>query len=221
VHDEYFARFVHCGAWCGAMFAMGIRTRYALLALIILLLILLLTSRRQRENVEEIFENSYDAVQHTMTKNMAFLAKHRDSRDQLKRDRIEEMMLHAWNGYKTHAWGHDELKPISKQPHDRFTSSLLITPLAALDTLYIMGLHAEFREAKKLVLDKLDLELHIRPNVQDISSEMLGSLLACYELDQDPNILKKARYLADKLLYAVNRETGFPRKKLNLKSYLR
>lgn len=27
------------------------------------------------------------------------------------------MTLHAWNGYKKYAWGHNELKPLSNRGH--------------------------------------------------------------------------------------------------------
>jgi len=47
-------------------------------------------------------------------------------------------MKHAWKGYKDYAWGHDHLKPISRQPHDWL--HLGLTLIDALDTLWIMGL---------------------------------------------------------------------------------
>ena len=33
-------------------------------------------------------------------------------------NRVREEFLHAWNGYKQYAWGHDELQPLSKTSHD-------------------------------------------------------------------------------------------------------
>ncbi|MGZ4862706.1 MAG: glycoside hydrolase family 47 protein [Halobacteriota archaeon] len=33
-------------------------------------------------------------------------------------DRIRAEFRHAWNGYKQYAWGHDELKPLSKTYSD-------------------------------------------------------------------------------------------------------
>ena len=33
-------------------------------------------------------------------------------------DRVCAEFLHAWNGYKQYAWGHDELKPLSKTHSD-------------------------------------------------------------------------------------------------------
>ena len=47
-------------------------------------------------------------------------------------------MKHAWKGYKTYAWGHDHLKPISKSRNDWL--NLGLTLIDALDTLWIMDL---------------------------------------------------------------------------------
>lgn len=46
---------------------------------------------------------------------------------------------HSWAGYKKYAWGHDNVKPISKGYHDWFNLGLTIVD--SLDTLYIMGLN--------------------------------------------------------------------------------
>jgi mannosyl-oligosaccharide alpha-1,2-mannosidase len=63
------------------------------------------------------------------------------------------MALHAWSGYRTYAWGSDELKPLSKQGYNWYeTGSLLSTAVDALSTLHLMGLMNEYDEAKALVL---------------------------------------------------------------------
>src|ERR1700694_3456889 len=56
---------------------------------------------------------------------------------------VREEFLHAWNGYKQYAWGHDELKPLTKTYHDWHRGSLLMTPVDALDTMILMGLKKE------------------------------------------------------------------------------
>ena len=52
--------------------------------------------------------------------------------------KIVDAFKHAWNAYKTYAWGHDELKPVSKSWNDWFGIGLTIVD--SLDTMYIMGL---------------------------------------------------------------------------------
>lgn len=51
---------------------------------------------------------------------------------------VVESFKHAWRGYKEHAWGHDNLKPVSGMAFDWF--SLGLTIVDSLDTAYIMGL---------------------------------------------------------------------------------
>jgi mannosyl-oligosaccharide alpha-1,2-mannosidase len=35
-----------------------------------------------------------------------------------RQNAIKDAFLHAWDGYKQYAFGHDELKPISNTPSD-------------------------------------------------------------------------------------------------------
>lgn len=51
---------------------------------------------------------------------------------------VREAFRHAWKGYKDFAWGHDELKPISKSYGEWF--GLGLTLIDALDTMWILGL---------------------------------------------------------------------------------
>ena len=63
----------------------------------------------------------------------------------------KQELLHAWNGYKRHAWGHDELMPVSKKPRDWYgNESLLMTPVDTLSTFIIMGLDAETKADDRL-----------------------------------------------------------------------
>src|SRR3954452_7068595 len=41
--------------------------------------------------------------------------------------RVRGEFLHAWRGYVRYAWGHDELRPLSKKPHDWYGEPLYMT----------------------------------------------------------------------------------------------
>lgn len=56
-----------------------------------------------------------------------------------KQRAVVDAFLHAWKGYKSYAWGHDHLKPISRTYNDWF--HLGLTLIDSLDTMYIMGLN--------------------------------------------------------------------------------
>src|SRR5437867_12787950 len=53
--------------------------------------------------------------------------------------RVRAEFLHAWRAYERYAWGHDELRPLSKAARDWQAEPLLVTPVDALDTLILIG----------------------------------------------------------------------------------
>src|SRR3989441_9692743 len=68
---------------------------------------------------------------------------------------VRSEFLHAWNGYKKYAWGHDDLKPLSKGYHDWYAQPLLMTPVDALDTMIIMGFKDEAAATRKYIIENL------------------------------------------------------------------
>ena len=131
---------------------------------------------------------------------------------------VKAEFLHAWNGYKQYAWGHDALKPLSKQPHDWYSSSLYMTPLDAFDTMILMGLTDQAAEAKKLVLDSLSFDKDIDVQAFEITIRLLAGLLSAYQLDGDRRFLTLAEDLGNRLLPAYNPPTGMPYRFVNLKT---
>lgn len=70
-------------------------------------------------------------------------------------------MKHAWGGYAKYAWGLNELKPVSKKAHNSsvFGSAPLgATIVDGMDTLYIMGLHDEFRQGREWIANNLNVD---------------------------------------------------------------
>jgi mannosidase alpha-like ER degradation enhancer 2 len=68
---------------------------------------------------------------------------------------IRGEFLYAWNAYKQYAWGHDELKPLSKGYRDWHSVSLLMTPMDALDTMIMMGLTEEADKTREFIAKNL------------------------------------------------------------------
>lgn len=93
-------------------------------------------------------------------------------------DRLRAEFLHAWNGYKQYAWGHDELKPLSKTYSDWYPTTLLITPVDAFDTMILMGLTAEAAEAKDLILSQLDFDFDMEVQHFEVAIRILGGLIS-------------------------------------------
>jgi len=74
-------------------------------------------------------------------------------------DKVKAEFLHAWSGYKKYAWGYDALQPLSKKPHNWYKKSLLMTPVDAFDTMILMDLTEEAKEAKELIFKELDFDV--------------------------------------------------------------
>ena len=99
-----------------------------------------------------------------------------------RRDTVKESFLHSWTGYKTHAWGKDEVAPVSGASRDSF-GGWGATLVDAMDTLWIMGLKKEFDEAFKFVLS-IDFSTNTEEtlNVFETTIRYLGGLMAAYDL---------------------------------------
>ena len=64
------------------------------------------------------------------------------------------------HGYAKHALGHDEIQPVSDLPGDSW-GGLGATLIDALDTMMIMGIVEEFKEARK-VLETVDFSIDLQ-----------------------------------------------------------
>src|SRR5574340_1331734 len=132
--------------------------------------------------------------------------------------RVRAEFLHAWDGYRRYAWGHDELRPLSRKPFDWYGQSLLMTPVDALDTLVLMGLKQRATEDRALIDAKLNFNKDIYVKVFEVNIRLLGGLLSGYELTGDPRLLVLADDLGTRLLPAFNSPTGLPYRYVNLRS---
>jgi Glycosyl hydrolase family 47 len=129
---------------------------------------------------------------------------------------IRQAFLHAWDGYVRYAWGHDELRPLTRSYRDWYPATLLMTPVDGYDTMVLMGLTAQADSAKRLILDSLHFDRDFPVQVFEITIRELGGLLSAYQLDGDPRFLALARDLGTRLLPAFGSPTGMPYRFVNL-----
>ena len=141
----------------------------------------------------------------------------RRSKQQLARDARSEF-LHAWRGYKKYAWGHDDLKPLSKSYHDWYAQPLLMTPVDALDTMILMGLKDEAAKTRKYITQNLSFDKDIYVQNFEITIRLLGGLLSSYQLTGDKRLLSLAEELGNRLLPVFDSPTGLPYRFVNLKT---
>ena len=131
---------------------------------------------------------------------------------------VKTEFLHAWNGYKKYAWGHDDLKPLSKSYHDWYSEPLLMTPVDALDTMMLMGLKDEYATTHKYVIDNLSFDKDISVQNFEVTIRLLGGLLTNYQLTGDKRFLNLAEDLGNRLLPVFESPTGMPYRYVNLRT---
>ena len=131
---------------------------------------------------------------------------------------VKAEFFHAWNGYKKYAWGHDDLKPLSKTYHDWYPQPLLMTPVDSLDTMIIMEMDDEVATTKKYILENLSFDKDIEVQNFEITIRLLGGLLTNYQLTGDRRFLDLAEDLGNRLLPVFESPTGLPYRYVNLKT---
>ena len=131
---------------------------------------------------------------------------------------VKTEFLHAWNGYKKHAWGNDDLKPLSKSYHNWYAEPLLMSPVDALDTMYIMGFKDEADRTRDYVAKNLKIDKDIYVQNFEITIRLLGGLLSAYQITGDKRLLTTAEDLGTRLLPVFDSPTGLPYKNVNLRT---
>jgi len=133
-------------------------------------------------------------------------------------NQVRAEFVHAWNGYKKYAWGHDDLKPLSKTYHDWYAEPLLMTPVDALDTMILMGLKDDARSTREYIAAHLSFDKDISVQNFEITIRLLGGLLSSYQMTGDRRLLNLAEDLGNRLLPVFESPTGLPYRYVNLKT---
>ncbi|HEY4070937.1 MAG TPA: glycoside hydrolase family 47 protein [Sphingomicrobium sp.] len=134
---------------------------------------------------------------------------------------IRSEMRWAWRQYREHAWGKDQIKPISggSESFPLKNHHLGLSLIEALDTLWIMGLDDEFNDGVAWVKGNLDFDVDGEVSVFETSIRLVGGLLSAWHACGDPVLLAKARDLADRLLPSFNASPlGIPHRFVNLRT---
>jgi len=130
--------------------------------------------------------------------------------------RVREQIAFAWGKYVEHAWGHDELRPLSASGSDWYARPMGLTIVDGLDTLLVAGLHDEANAARAWIVSDLDLAVPSNVSTFETNIRVLGGLLSAHALTGDPILLQKAVDVGDRLLPAFDTPTGMPRPEVNL-----
>ncbi|KAF2850487.1 glycoside hydrolase family 47 protein [Plenodomus tracheiphilus IPT5] len=123
---------------------------------------------------------------------------------------VREEFESVWESYRLFAWGQDELKPVSGGGEETF-GGWAATLVDSLDTLWIMGLKDEFREAVEAVaaidFGKTNLKTI---SVFETTIRYLGGFISAYDLSHEPVLLEKAIQLGEMLYRAFDTTNNTP-----------
>ena len=134
---------------------------------------------------------------------------------------VRNEMRWAWRNYREYAWGKDQIKPISggNESFPLKNHHLGLSLIEALDTLWIMGFDAEFRDGIDWMKANLDFDVDGEVSVFETSIRLVGGLLSAHHCSGDPVLLAKAKDLADRLLPSFNASPlGIPHRYINLRT---
>jgi Glycosyl hydrolase family 47 len=84
--------------------------------------------------------------------------------DVARRDAVVEAAAHAWGGYVAHAWGFDELQPLSESGKNSF-GGLGATIVDSLDTLLMLNLTDAAAAAREWIVKKMRLDVDFDASV--------------------------------------------------------
>jgi mannosyl-oligosaccharide alpha-1,2-mannosidase len=120
-------------------------------------------------------------------------------------DAVKAVFTRCWTSYKEHAWLKDELTPLSGVFNNRY-GGWGATLVDSLDTLWIMGLEAEFEIAvtAATAIDFGNPHDEGTISIFETTIRYLGGFLSAYDLSRcrDKRLLNKAIELGD-MLYAA------------------
>ncbi|KAI0022250.1 glycoside hydrolase family 47 protein [Xylariomycetidae sp. FL0641] len=123
---------------------------------------------------------------------------------------VKNAFARSWEAYKTKAFPNDELKPLTGRTKDR-NGGWGLTLIDTLDTLWVMGMEDEFREAAdKAATISFEHSSNWEINTYDAAVHYLGGLLAAYDLSGNQLLLRKAREVGDMLYKAFDNPQHMP-----------
>jgi len=133
---------------------------------------------------------------------------------------VKAEMRWAWANYRARAWGKDDFLPVSggAKSFPLKNHHLGLSLIEAMDTLWVMGLDAEFADAFGWVKANADFDVDGDVSVFETEIRLVGGLLSAHHACGDPMLLAKARDLADRLLPAFDTPTGMPYRYINLRT---
>ncbi|KAK9837344.1 hypothetical protein WJX81_007743 [Elliptochloris bilobata] len=136
----------------------------------------------------------------------------------VRQEHVRDAIRWSWKGYRDHAWGQDELRPLSRAGSKWFNLGLTLAD--SLDTLLLAGLEPEYEEARRWVAEELATDGDEFVNTFETTIRVLSGLLSAFLLSPgDPVFLFRAVDLGLRLSAAFQSASGIPFSDVNLRTH--
>jgi len=102
----------------------------------------------------------------------------------MRREKVREMVLHAYEGYSKYAWGANEHRPISKTGHSAnvFGSHTLgITIIDSLDTIYLADLKDSYQKSREWIETQFNPNVPSEISAFEINIRLVGGFLSVHD----------------------------------------
>lgn len=137
--------------------------------------------------------------------------------NKIRRAAIREEFAWSWSAYVKHAWGRDELLPLSQTGRDWVPGGLGLTIIDSLDALILMGFDEELDHSLNWVNHSLNFHVDAEISTFETTIRALGGLLSAHALTHEPVFLHRATDLGYRILAAFATPSGLPTTKVNLR----
>jgi mannosyl-oligosaccharide alpha-1,2-mannosidase len=191
--------------------ALRYRLRYGVsLTITLITLYLLLHTSHPPRRIDSTINSSHDHLYSTRPPKIQHVfPPGRVGADIERLHAVKHEFVHAYHGYRAHAWMRDGLKPLSGGSYTQYCG-WAATLIDALDTLYIMGMWEEFDEAVEAVLGmslRWAPSLACSVNPFEMTIRHLGGLLAAYDISGgiDERLKMKALQMGEMMWRAIGK----------------
>ena len=165
-----------------------------------------------------IFSKSFFKKIFLLTMMALFISNPAPAQNPAMAEKVKAEFVRAWDDYKTYAWPHDVLKPVSRSYSDWYEHSLHISPIDAYSTMKVMHLEEQAAEIEKYVKEEVDFDKDIFVKTFEVNIRILGGLLTMFDFTNDTALLAKAIDFGNRMLPAFDSPTGIPYYWVNLKT---
>ena len=135
---------------------------------------------------------------------------------------VKAQMAWAWANYRERAWGCDLIRPVSGTGRDYFVKGgpgVGLSLIEALDTLWVMGLDAQFEDGLRWVRANTRFDLDGEIQGFETSIRLVGGLLSAHHASGERFLLDLAHDLSMRMAPMFTRSpTGMPYRFVNLKT---